>query len=40
MPAMLAQAESGIEVEILGARRRATIAREPVYDPAGKRMRS
>jgi dimethylglycine dehydrogenase len=40
VPAGLAQAESGIEVEILGARRPATIARKPVYDPAGERMRS
>jgi dimethylglycine dehydrogenase len=40
VPAGLAQAESGIEVEILGARRQATIARKPVYDPAGERMRS
>jgi dimethylglycine dehydrogenase len=40
VPAALAEAESGIEVEILGARRKAAIARKPVYDPAGERMRS
>jgi dimethylglycine dehydrogenase len=40
VPAALAEAQSGIEVEILELRRPATIACKPVYDPDGARMRS
>jgi glycine cleavage system aminomethyltransferase T len=39
VPAALATAASGFEVEILGERRAASVAREPLYDPAGERMR-
>ncbi|HTS23675.1 MAG TPA: FAD-dependent oxidoreductase [Casimicrobiaceae bacterium] len=39
VPAALASASGGFEIEILGERRRATIARQPLYDPAGERMR-
>jgi dimethylglycine dehydrogenase len=39
VPAALATATSGFEVEILGERHVASLAREPLYDPAGERMR-
>jgi dimethylglycine dehydrogenase len=39
VPAPLATAESGFEIEILGERRPARLVREPLYDPAGDRMR-
>jgi dimethylglycine dehydrogenase len=31
--------ETGIEIEIIGEMRRATIVNEPLFDPEGKRMR-
>jgi dimethylglycine dehydrogenase len=40
IPAELAGAETGFEIEILGERRAATIAPRPLFDPEGKRMRS
>ncbi|HYB10153.1 MAG TPA: FAD-dependent oxidoreductase [Alphaproteobacteria bacterium] len=39
IPAELAGAEGGFALEILGERRPARIAREPLFDPQGKRMR-
>jgi dimethylglycine dehydrogenase len=39
VPAVLARAESSFEIEILGERRRAQIALEPLHDPSGERMR-
>src|SRR5499427_5217641 len=39
VPAALASAPSGFEIEILGERRRAQIALEPLHDPSGERMR-
>jgi dimethylglycine dehydrogenase len=39
VPAELAGAGDGFAVEILGERRPARIAREPLFDPQGKRMR-
>ena len=39
VPASLVSAASGFEIEILGERRSASIAREPLYDPKGERMR-
>jgi len=39
VPAPVAGAERGFEIEILGERRPATVAREPLFDPAGERMR-
>jgi dimethylglycine dehydrogenase len=36
----LAVAGTELEVEILGARRRAVVAREPLYDPENLRLRS
>jgi dimethylglycine dehydrogenase len=39
VPAGLAQRNDAFAVEILGAPRRATIAAEPPFDPAGVRMR-
>jgi dimethylglycine dehydrogenase len=39
VPAELARANSGFEIEILGERRVATIAAEPLFDPRGERMR-
>jgi dimethylglycine dehydrogenase len=39
VPAALATAASGFEVEILGERRAASLAREPLLDPEGERMR-
>ena len=39
VPAAVATAASGFEIELLGERRPATIATRPVHDPAGERMR-
>jgi dimethylglycine dehydrogenase len=39
VPAELARANSGFEVEILGEKRNAIIAPEPLFDPKGERMR-
>jgi dimethylglycine dehydrogenase len=39
VPAALSSARSGFEIEILGERRAARIAPEPLVDPAGERMR-
>ena len=39
IPAALASAAAGFEIEILGERRGALIAPQPLYDPAGERMR-
>jgi dimethylglycine dehydrogenase len=39
VPAALASAPSGFEIEILGERRRAQIACQPLHDPSGERMR-
>jgi dimethylglycine dehydrogenase len=39
VPAELATAPSGFEIEILGNRRPAAIAPKPLFDPEGKRMR-
>jgi dimethylglycine dehydrogenase len=33
-------AAGSFEIEILGDRRPATIIREPLFDPAGERMRA
>jgi dimethylglycine dehydrogenase len=40
VPAELAAAETGFEVEVLGDRRAATRLDECLFDPAGRRMRS
>jgi dimethylglycine dehydrogenase len=40
VPVALATAGSGFEVEILGERRAAALAREPLIDPQGARMRN
>jgi len=39
VPAALALATSGFEIEILGERRCAAISAQPLYDPTGERMR-
>jgi len=39
VPTALTSAKSGFEIEILGERRRAAIASQPLHDPAGERMR-
>ena len=39
VPTALATATTGFEIEILGERRRASIAPQPLHDPAGERMR-
>jgi dimethylglycine dehydrogenase len=39
VPAELVRGNSEFEVEILGERRRAIVAREPLFDPKGERMR-
>ncbi len=39
IPTALATATTGFEIEILGERRRASIAPAPLHDPAGERMR-
>jgi dimethylglycine dehydrogenase len=40
IPAELAQPGAAFEIEILGERRRSVLAAEPLFDPAGLRMRS
>ena len=40
VPAALAAADSGFEIEIIGERRRATRLAVPPYDPSGAHMRS
>jgi dimethylglycine dehydrogenase len=40
VPAALATVVSGFELEILGERRAAALASEPLFDPQGERMRS
>jgi len=40
VPAHLAETDEGFEIEIVGARRAATRQSEPLFDPAGTRMRS
>jgi dimethylglycine dehydrogenase len=39
VPAALAHAAGGFEIEILGERRTAALLAEPLYDPPGDRMR-
>ena len=39
VPTALATAVSGFEIEILGERRAATLAPQPLHDPSGERMR-
>ena len=39
IPAALAAASSGFEIEILGERRPATLSPRPLHDPSGERMR-
>jgi len=39
IPAPLSAATSGFEIEILGERRPAALALQPLHDPAGERMR-
>ena len=39
-PSGRAQAGLEVEIEILGARRPATLVTEPLFDPAGVRMRA
>ena len=39
VPAAIAHADGGFEVELLGERRPATLVRQPLYDPEGTRMR-
>jgi dimethylglycine dehydrogenase len=40
IPAELAAAAGGFEIEILGERKPAAISLQPLFDPQGKRMRS
>jgi len=40
VPSGRAQAGLEVEIEILGARRPATLVTEPLFDPAGVRMRA
>ncbi len=40
VPAALAEADGSFEIEILGERRPAELAREPLFDPQGRSMRS
>ncbi len=40
VPAGLADADEGFEIEVVGVRRLARRIAEPLFDPAGKRMRS
>lgn len=40
VPSDWAQAGLEVEIEILGARRPATLVTEPLFDPAGVRMRA
>ena len=39
VPAALASAKDGFEVEIIGERRKATLAPRPLFDPDGLLMR-
>ncbi|MCC6471326.1 MAG: glycine cleavage system protein T, partial [Alphaproteobacteria bacterium] len=39
IPAELAKSGGGFEVEIIGERRKATLAPRPLYDPDGLQMR-
>ena len=39
VPTALASAASGFEIEILGERRPAMLAPQPLHDPSGERMR-
>ncbi|HUX72372.1 MAG TPA: FAD-dependent oxidoreductase [Steroidobacteraceae bacterium] len=39
IPAQLADAESGFEIELIGERRRATLQAAAPFDPSGSRMR-
>jgi dimethylglycine dehydrogenase len=39
VPASLAAADGGFEIEIIGERRRAVRLAAPVYDPSGALMR-
>jgi dimethylglycine dehydrogenase len=39
IPAPLATAASGFEIELLGERRRALRLDQPAFDPSGSRMR-
>jgi dimethylglycine dehydrogenase len=40
VPRGLAESDNGFEIEIIGKRYPASVQREPVFDPAGDRMRS
>ncbi|MFI4986466.1 MAG: glycine cleavage T C-terminal barrel domain-containing protein, partial [Alphaproteobacteria bacterium] len=40
VPAPLAAADGGFEIEILGERRPAKLVPRPLFDPQGERMRS
>ena len=40
VPAALAAANSGFEIEIIGERRKAVRLDEPLFDPKGLRMRA
>lgn len=40
VPTLLAEADSGFEIEVVGSRRTASRLDEPVFDPTGSRMRS
>jgi glycine cleavage system aminomethyltransferase T len=40
LPAPLAAVGTELEVKILGDRRRAVVSAQPLYDPAGERLRS
>jgi dimethylglycine dehydrogenase len=39
VPAAVADASSGFEIEMLGERRPASLAPQPLHDPTGERMR-
>jgi dimethylglycine dehydrogenase len=39
VPAALASAASGFEIEVLGERRPARVLAQPPHDPRGERMR-
>jgi dimethylglycine dehydrogenase len=40
VPSGLAESDNGFEIEIIGKRYPASVRREPLFDPAGDRMRS
>ena len=40
LPSALADVGDSFEIEILGIRRNAALLKEPLFDPAGARMRS